>query len=98
MSKENIYIITLNDIIKNDVKVVATYNDKLKAISFIMKNVDKIIKDNSECVLRDEDYYIYERSKGWVYNEKNLKYIYKIHEYNKYTNDNLWDKTNLEED
>jgi len=88
MNKNNIYIITLNDTSDNNVKILATFYNNLKAIEFIQKQIEKTCKKGYHIVfINDRKICIYEKIVGWVSSSKVLKYIYQVHEYNKYPDD-----------
>lgn len=89
MSKNNnIYIITLIEIDTNDIKIMGTFQNDLKAHQFIQQNVEEKSKKGYENVFVDnKKIYVYERINGWVTTSKKLKFIYQIHKYNKYTDD-----------
>jgi len=88
MSKNYIYIITLIELEKNDIKILATFQNDVKAHQFIQKHIEEISKKGYENVFSDgKKICVYERLNGWISTSKNLKYIYQIHKYNKYTDD-----------
>lgn len=88
MSKCKIFIIIQNEVLSNDVKILATFSDKLKAIAFIQKQIEIMSKNGFHIMFHDsKSTYVFEKCAGWLTYSKNLKYIYQMHEFSKYTND-----------
>lgn len=88
MSKNNIYIITIHELETNNTKILSIFQNNLKAIEFFQKQIEKNSKKGYQLVFTNEKkIQVYERLVGWVTTSKNLKYIYQIHEHNKYPDD-----------
>lgn len=85
MSKCKIFIIIQNEVSTYNVKILATYTDKLKAIAFIQKQVEIMSKNGFHTMsYNDKSTFVYKKLTDWVTHSENLKYIYQIHEF---TND-----------
>lgn len=87
MNEENIYIVSGLDIEKSDVFILNTFVDKLKAINYIIRHIEKTKREGDEAINDVEEWKIYNRKIGWIYSTKTLKWIYNIHKTNKYPSD-----------
>ena len=78
------FICTKLDVENNKVEILKTLNDKKDAVAYLYEHLDQ--KDNEELVILDkkdtQDFVKqYKRVKGWIFNEKILKYVYQIVEH-----------------
>jgi hypothetical protein len=90
---DDIFILSCNEINKQDIKVLALFQNKLSAIDYILGYIDKNKKDNyvieTEIKNNEEIFIVYERLKGYIYNSKVLLYIYQIHKMNNKCEDSI---------
>lgn len=83
MNDDYVYILTCNDLLNEDIKIIALFIDKLSAIDYTFQHINKFKNDNyvieTDIIEGNEIFYMYERQFGWIYNKKLLLKIFQIH-------------------
>lgn len=83
MSNDDVYILTCNDLLNEDIKIIALFENKLSAIDYTFQHINKSKNDNyvieTDIMEGNEMFFVYERQFGWIYNRKLLLKIFQIH-------------------